>query len=334
MNISKPLLIRLSAGIGVLCLLFTINFWSTVSDDTHVEPQDVLIASGSSSLAIAAQLEKAEVVSSSRYFRWLTRVRGDEKTLKPGLYHFEGELDMYDVLDILKKGQVQQFKVTIPEGLRTDEMLNLLSTRTASPLQDWQGALLNIVKDTEYEGMFLPETYIYSKPINPQNILQQMWDARAAVEANIAKDKKWSEAEITRNRIMASIVEKETALPRERIWVSAVIHNRIRKRMRLQMDPTVIYGLYRTQGNFSGNLQRKDLKADTPWNTYTRRDLPQTPICNPGAESLRAAAYPADVEYLYFVADGTGGHAFASTLEEHNKNVRQWIKIERKNNRK
>lgn len=299
----------------------------------NVSPQDVQIPNGASSTKIARILEAKGIISSVTIFAWYTRLSEQASQLKPGLYHFEGKLNMTVVLDILTKGKVLQFKVTIPEGLRTDEMLSLLSNRTKTPLSDWQTALENIVGDGEFEGLFLPETYLYSKPIKPQQMLQQMFDARKKVEDQLAQELGWDATQIKRNRIMASIVEKETALPKERVWVSAAIHNRLKKNMRLQMDPTVIYGMYRTQGSFNGNIRRKDLRADTLWNTYTRNDIPPTPICNPGAESLRAAAYPADVDYLYFVADGTGGHAFAATLEQHNANVRKWIRIERKMNR-
>jgi UPF0755 protein len=237
-------------------------------------------------------------------------------------------------LAVLTKGNVLQFKITVPEGLRIDEMLLLLSQRTQTDLKDWQKALKNIVQDKEAEGLFLPETYLYTKPINPKSMLQQMYSAREKVESLLTKELGWNSEQVKRNRIMASIIEKETALAHERVWVSAAIHNRLRRHMALQMDPTVIYGIYRTKSAFSGNIRREDLRADTPWNTYTRKDLPITPIANPGAESLRAAAYPADVDYLYFVADGTGGHAFASTLAEHNANVRKWIRIERKANKK
>ncbi|WP_038247574.1 endolytic transglycosylase MltG [Ghiorsea bivora] len=295
-----------------------------------VAAQDIQIPNGASSKSIARILETNGIISSATLFAWYTRLSDQASKLKPGLYHFEGALNMPYVLNILTQGKVLQFKVTIPEGLRTDEMLHLLAKKTQTPLQNWQNALQSIVGTGEYEGLFLPETYVYNKPIKPESILQQMYDARAKIEGKLAQELDWNEAQIKRNRIIASIVEKETALAKERVWVSAAIHNRLRKNMRLQMDPTVIYGMYRTQGTFDGNIRRKDLRADTPWNTYTRNGLPPTPICNPGAESLRAAAYPADVDYLYFVADGTGGHAFASTLEEHNANVRKWIRIERK----
>ncbi len=321
------LVVFLSAAIGSFVI------WSSVHNQYDVGSQDISIPSGASSKTIARILEKENIISSAFTFAWLTRFSGEASKLKPGLYHFEGQLNMLDVLNVLTKGDVLQFRVTIPEGLRTDEMLFLLSQKTNTPLSDWQEALNRVVDDTEYEGLFLPETYQYTKPISPTKVLQQMYDAREKVEATLAQELNWSSEQIKRNRIMASIVEKETALPKERVWVSAAIHNRLKKHMALQMDPTVIYGIYRTTGTFSGNIRRKDLRKDTPWNTYTRKTLPITPICNPGAESLRAAAYPADVDYLYFVADGTGGHAFASTLAEHNANVRKWIRIERNMNK-
>lgn len=332
MNISKTKVIKLAAVFFIVFIISTIYLWSIIYTQKTVPTHDLLISSGSSSFTIALQLEHSGIITSARTFRWLARITGDDAALKSGLYRFNGQLNMLDVLKILKDGSLQQFKITIPEGLRIDEMLLLLAKATEVPLPTWRHALDQITHGDESEGMFLPETYIYSKPVNPYTILKQMFDARANIEATLRKEMGWSAAQIERNRTIASIVEKETALPHERVWVSAVIHNRIRLGMRLQMDPTVIYGLYRSQGSFSGNLRRKDLKTDSPWNTYTRRGLPISPICNPGENSLRAAAYPANVEYLYFVANGTGGHAFASTLKEHNENVKKWIKIERKAN--
>ena len=311
----------------------TLFIQTKINQLQKVSAQDIQIPNGASSKSIARILEANGIISSATIFAWYTRLSDQASKLKPGLYHFEGTLNMPYVLNILTQGKVIQFKVTIPEGLRTDEMLRLLAKKTQTPLQDWQKSLKSVVGTAEYEGLFLPETYVYNKPIQTKVILQQMYDARAKVEDQLAQELALSQEQIKRNRIIASIVEKETALAKERVWVSAAIHNRLRKNMRLQMDPTVIYGMYRTQGTFDGNIRRKDLRADTPWNTYTRSSLPPTPICNPGAESLRAAAYPANVDYLYFVADGTGGHAFASTLEEHNANVRKWVRIEKKANR-
>ncbi len=317
--------------VSLALLISLILYLAYVIQSQHIIPeQELEIANGASSKAIAFTLKEHNIITSKFIFNGLTRLSGSAVQLKPGLYHFSGELNMLDVLKKLKKGDVLQFKVTIPEGLRTDEMLALLASKTQTPLADWQKALTHFTGGDINEGLFLPETYQYSKPINAKALLQQMFDARLRIEDDIAQALFWDEDQILRNRIMASIVEKETALAHERVWVSAAIHNRLKLRMPLQMDPTVIYGIYRIQGAFSGNITRKDLKTDTPWNTYTNRGLPPTPICNPGAESLRAAAFPADVDYLYFVADGTGGHAFASSLEEHNANVRKWMNIERK----
>ncbi len=331
---SKKVGIKVFAIILLLALVLTWYAWVLLQQKYDIASQTIEIPNGVSSKSIAKLLEKEKLISSAFAFAWWTRLSGKASQLKPGLYHIQGKLNTLDIVDILTQGDVLQFKVTVPEGLRTDEMLALLSNKTNSPLHAWQQALNDIVGEQEYEGLFLPETYLYSKPINPKKVLQQMYNAREKVEAALAQELHWDSKQIKRNRIMASIVEKETALPKERVWVSAAIHNRLKKHMALQMDPTVIYGLYRTKGSFNGNIRRKDLRTNTPWNTYTNKGLPPTPICNPGAESLHAAAYPADVDYLYFVADGTGGHAFASTLAEHNANVRKWIRIERKMNRK
>ncbi|MDQ6989098.1 MAG: endolytic transglycosylase MltG [Mariprofundaceae bacterium] len=319
---------------GVLCcmmliLVLAVYGWQVTQQTLLLQQQQVLIPAGSSSVSIGQRLAQQQVISSAQHFRWLTRLTAKATSLKPGLYIFEGELSMWDVLNIISKGEVQQFKVTIPEGLRCTEMIQLLAKRTQTEVKQWQEALLEFGDIQDIEGLFLPETYQYTQPISAKRVLQQMHRARAQVEADLAAELGWSEVQIRANRIMASIIEKETALPHERVWVSAAIHNRLRLGMPLQMDPTVIYGIYRTQGSFSGNLRRQDLRSDSPWNTYTRSGLPLSPIANPGAASLRAAAYPADVDYLYFVADGTGGHAFAATLAQHNANVRQWIQIER-----
>ncbi|NOR73386.1 MAG: endolytic transglycosylase MltG, partial [Mariprofundaceae bacterium] len=227
------------------------------------------------------------------------------------------------------RGEVIHFQVTVPEGLRTHDVLELVAEKTGSSLKGWRLALEDLLPDQEWEGKLLPETYSYSKPVVPIALLEQMITAQRRVIASLTTN----QLDAERLRIIASIIEKETGLDAERALVSAAIRNRIERGMPLQMDPTVIYGIWRKSGSFSGNIRRKDLADDTPWNSYTRRGLPPTPICNPGAASLRAAAAPADVSYLYFVADGTGGHAFASTHEEHQANVKEWIRIERQQNR-
>jgi UPF0755 protein len=294
-----------------------------------IAPVDVVIDAGSASSHIAHKLVASGVIDSGWQFKLLVRATGKSGSLKVGQYHFEGRLSLWDVIKKIETGEVTRFQVTVPEGLRTMDILALLAERTGTEEKQWRLAAEAVLQNEEWEGKLLPETYTYSKPVDPKAILNQMIEAQQRLLASITTDSLDAE----RLRIIASIIEKETRVDAERPLVSAAIRNRIEKGMPLQMDPTVIYGIWRRDGTFSGNIRRKDLAADTPWNSYTRRGLPPTPICNPGAASLRAAANPADVTYLYFVADGTGGHAFATTHEEHQANVQKWIKIERERNR-
>jgi len=288
-------------------------------------PQLLLITPGSSTQGIARQLEGAGVIRSALMFRLLARVRGDALELQSGEYRFTASASLQQVMRRLRHGDVLLHRVTVPEGLRSDEALVLLAGQTGTSLALWQETFRRMIGSGEGEGVLLPETYTYRQPVDAHAILLDMIRAQHELMQTLAPA--WQDAQGL--RVVASIIEKETALDKERPLIAAVIRNRLEQHMALQMDPTVIYGLWRMDGNFSGNLRKGDLQRDTPWNSYRRKGLPPTPICNPGAASLRAAAMPSDESYLYFVADGSGGHAFASTLEEHNANVRRWMKVER-----
>jgi len=315
---------------GVVLLMTALIVTVKINSSHDVKPVDVVIVSGDASSSIARKLEEAGVIDSRWPFKLLVRLTGKAGVLKLGLYHFEGEMSTADVLEKIESGSVMRFRVTVPEGLRTLDILKLLAEQTATDEKTWRLAAEELMNGEEWEGRLLPETYTYAKPVDAKMVLSQMISAQQSIVNSIAL----TPEEANRLRIIASIIEKETSLDRERPLVSAAIHNRLEKGMALQMDPTVIYGIWRRDGDFSGNIHRKDLRTDTPWNSYTRKGLPPTPICNPGAASLRAAAAPADVDYLYFVADGSGGHAFAATHEEHQANVQKWIRIERERNRK
>ncbi|GAV20387.1 hypothetical protein MMIC_P1352 [Mariprofundus micogutta] len=324
----KKLVIFSIVGLLLLMLPFVWVFWQASADVALLTPVEISVPKGASTIKIGRLLHAEGVITSPLAFRLAVRLKGVGAGLHSGLYRFEEPANIHTIISRLESGDVMSFSVTLPEGLRTDEMLAILAHKTDVKLPQWQAALKALLPG-EVEGRLLPETYQYSKPIEPKRLLQSMIDAQkkelAALSADVSQQ--------DRLRIMASIIEKETMLDHERPLVSAAIHNRLKKGMPLQMDPTVIYGIWRSKGSFSGNIHRKDLTTDTLWNTYTRRGLPPTPIGNPGAASLRAAATPADVDYLYFVADGTGGHKFAATLAEHQANVKQWIKIEKKMNR-
>jgi len=293
-----------------------------------VQPKGVVevhIPAGISGKGIGQRLKQAGVIRSALAFRILSTMSGTSASLQSGYYRFATAANLWQVLERMKSGDAIFYRVTVPEGLRTDEVLKLLAKETGTGITAWNSALHKLLGDAATEGRLLPETYTYRRPARPIAILTRMIQGQESVIKQASLD--WLDANSL--RIVASIVEKETALHSERPWVAAVIRNRLEKHMALQMDPTVIYGLWKVDGVFSGNLHKADMKRDTPWNTYTRKGLPPTPICNPGKASLLAAAHPAAVGYLYFVANGTGGHAFASTLAEHEKNVRRWLKLER-----
>jgi len=289
-------------------------------------PVEVEISKGMSSTEIAHMLKSRGVIRSAFGFRLLTRALGMAEKLQSGQYRFEQAVDLWDVLQRLKQGDVVLNHITVPEGLRTDEVFELLAAGTNIPASHWRQALQKIVAGGEVEGKLLPETYTYRMPLQPGKLLRQMWQENRKLVSELVP------AWLPDRQLLvaASIIEKETSKASERPLVAAVIRNRLQRHMALQMDTTVIYGLWREDGHFSGNLRKADMQRDTPWNTYTRKGLPPTPICNPGAASLRAAARPARVDYLYFVADGSGGHVFSSSLEEHRTNVRQWLAIEQK----
>ncbi|MFQ5582107.1 MAG: endolytic transglycosylase MltG [Mariprofundaceae bacterium] len=317
----------------LLAVLFLVGIgfvWQqTVTDMVPDQAMEVVIPKGASSKRIAQELKDAGVIRSAAVFRMLARLTGKASALQSGYYYFEQPADMWQVLDRIHRGDVRQFHITVPEGLRTDEVLVLLAQQTGIAQSNWQEQMTALVGSEKREGYLLPETYTYEKPLRPRRLLAQMIESQQTLLAELTAGNAEDRVDISRLRIIASIVEKETSVDAERPLIAAVIYNRLKRRMALQMDPTVIYGLWRTDGSFSGNIRKADLKRDTPWNTYTRKGLPPTPICNPGAASLRAAMNPADVDYLYFVADGSGGHAFAGTHAEHEANVRRWIRIER-----
>ncbi len=316
---------RLAAWVFVLAALGWV-VWIAFWPREIAPPRTLMLPKGADAHAIGRMLAHAGVVPSAAGFVWTARMFGLAEHLQAGEYRFAGRMSTLDVARKIAQGKVVLHRITIPEGLTTAEMLRLLAAKTGISLARWQAALKALFPHEDPEGRFLPETYTYARPLDPKHLLATMAHAQdALLDRLVGADAKRRRVV----RIVASIVEKETALARERPIVASVIYNRLARGMRLEMDPTVIYGIIRTRGRFDGNLRRRDLTTDTPWNTYTRKGLPPTPICNPGRASLRAAAHPAHTDYLYFVANGTGGHAFARTYEEHERNVRRWIAIER-----
>lgn len=282
-----------------------------------VAPRTVIIESGQGVIEIAQHLQAEGVIASPLLFRAAARLRGIGGSLRAGEYAFPAAISLEDVLRYLLEGETVVRRLTVPEGWTVDAVIALL--------RDTEG-LDGTLAATPPEGSILPDTYHYSYGDARQAVLDRMTEAMDRYLAD-AWEQRAADLPLETPRqalTLASIVEKETALPEERPLVAAVFVNRLRRGMKLQADPTVVYGLEREQGPLDRPLTRRDLRIDTPYNTYVIEGLPPGPIANPGREAIRAVLNPADSDYLYFVADGKGGHAFARTLEEHNKNVAEW----------
>lgn len=280
-------------------------------------PRTVIVESGSAVTDIAQRLEAEGVIASPLMFRAAVRLRGIGGALQAGEYRFPAAISLEEVLRHLTEGKTVVRRLTVPEGWTVAAVIELLRDTDA---------LDGTLEVVPAEGSILPDTYHFSLGDDRQALLDRM---TAAMRRYLAEA--WEQRadglplETPREAlILASIVEKETALVEERPLVAAVFINRLRRGMKLQADPTVVYGLERGRGPLDRPLTRGDLRTETPYNTYLIERLPPGPIANPGREAIRAVLNPAESDYLYFVADGTGGHAFARTLAEHNKNVAEW----------
>jgi len=299
-------------------------------------PRDGLlfeVAPGTPLARVTRDLAERGVLGSPKLLEWFGRLRGDATRLHAGEYELRPGLTPLGLLDQLGRGEVYLHQLTVIEGWRFQDFLTSLranpaviaSERTAEEIMAALG-----MPGVHPEGQFLPDTYVFPKGTEELEVLR--W-AHAALERKLGEA--WAErsAETVLETpydalILASIVEKETALASERRLISGVFQERLKRRMRLQTDPTVIYGL---GADFDGNLRRRDLDADTPYNTYTRRGLPPTPIALPSTASIAAATNPEMTGALYFVATGLPdrSHRFSRTLEEHNQAVREFLDRQR-----
>ena len=288
------------------------------------EPTIVTVEPGDGLNRISDRLLEAGVIAQPYFFRLQAYVDGVSRQLTAGEYAFDAGTPLIAVLSKLVRHDVLLHSLTIPEGWSSVQVLaeiNGSELLTGPPVA------------TLSEGVVLPETYVFPRGKRRSDLIVSMAEGQRQL-----LDQLWLDRDdgLPLNSpeeavILASIVERETAVPSERGLVASVFLNRLRRGMRLQSDPTVIYGM--AEGApFERAITRSDLRGDTPYNTYVIDRLPPGPICHPGADSLRAVLKPEVSDYLYFVADGTGGHAFARTLAEHNRNVANWRRIRDRGN--
>ncbi|MCK4704083.1 MAG: endolytic transglycosylase MltG [Gammaproteobacteria bacterium] len=314
--------------VAVILLAFILITKQTMATPNALsESQIIEIKPGATIRSLAVQLEQHNLVKCPKLLILWTRLNGDAKRIQVGEYIVQPATTLSALMDDITSGRVRQYSLKLLEGWTFKEFMQAINSHDAikHELTDLsQKEILERlkIKHEHPEGLFFPETYNIHKNISDIDVLKRayaltkktlhdLWDGR---DQGLPFETPYEAL------ILASIVEKESAVEEERTLIAGVFINRLRKNMRLQTDPTVIYGM---GDNYKGDIRFRDLRNDTPYNTYTRGGLPPTPIAMPGLGAIKAVMHPAKTDYLYFVAfsDNSGRHKFSSTLEEHNKAV-------------
>jgi UPF0755 protein len=296
---------------------------------TPENPVELQIENGTAFNTVANRLETSGLISSARMFNLLARLRGDLGNIQAGDYDFSQAATPVEVLDRLVRGDVRRIQFTIPEGFTLRQIGERLAAQEIASLEEFMTLAENKdflsrhkIEATSLEGYLFPETYTVSSRIKLSKMIETMLNQ---LDRQLTPELLKAAAEKGLNRhqllTLASIVQKEAGNDAEMPIIAAVFLNRLRKNIRLQADPTVIYGL---GDDFQGNITKAHLRQPTPYNTYTIRGLPPGPIASPGLKALQAAAFPADVNFIYFVARGDGTHSFSVTLKEHNRAVQRF----------
>ena len=327
MKIVRTSLLAGALGIALSAGLFYYGIFYALPPERPL-PAEVRVEQGDSLATVARKLSEQKIVSNGFLFSLWARLRGAEKKIHQGLYRFDAPVPPHEVLDRLVSGKGVYLIVTIPEGLTVREIATLLENMGIASKEKFLAAAADPnllaalgLQDKGIEGYLFPSTYHFVPATSERDMILAMAEQFRKVSLPLllrgSNDHKLTPHQIL---TLASIIEKETGVESERPLVSAVFHNRLKRQMALQSDPTVIYGIK----NFNGNLTRKDLSEPTPYNTYRIVALPPGPICNPGLSSIRAALQPADVSYLYFVSKNDGTHLFSDTIEAHNQAVKTY----------
>jgi UPF0755 protein len=328
----------LSSGLLLLFFIFVLYWLLFIPPSRTASTKLIFIKKGTHLKKVSEVLEREGIIKNSQFFVLLATILGKKKKVKAGEYEFHTPMFPLEVLDALVKGQAKYPLVTIPEGYTLYQVGQLLEDLD---LLDKKGFLQKATSSTfinaiglsqlagkTLEGYLFPDTYHLFREMDPEEVIKRMVTRFKKVFGPDLVDRA-SELGISEKEavILASIIEKETALPEEKPLISAVFHNRLKKKIPLQSDPTVIYGIK----DFNGNLTKEDLMRFSPYNTYLFAGLPPSPICNPGKDSLLAALDPAPVPYLYFVSKNDGSHFFSSDIEDHNRAVWRYQKNIKKN---
>lgn len=331
---------KIVISIVVLALVAGLLFWESLlslmiappkSSQALSQPAIIEVPKGATLAAVSYELAEKGLIRSPRLFRLYARLKGESHGLKMGEYEIPVSANPKAILDILTSGKSKLYSVTFPEGANIFEVASALDkTGHYSGLE-----FLKKVRDPKYarqllgedapslEGYLFPETYNYTKYTTLDGLIRAMVNRFQAVFNEISQD---YDGPFSRHQIvtLASVIEKETGAPEERALISSVFHNRLKKGMRIQSDPTIIYGYWVETGEPLKNIRKSDILRATPYNTYTVKALPAGPVANPGAEALRAAMFPANSDYLYFVSRNDGTHIFTTNYKDHQRAVRDF----------
>jgi UPF0755 protein len=325
-------------ALGFFCLFLFLIYWFLFSPPSGpLMTKSIMIKKGSSLKKVSIMLKQDGIIRDANFFVRMATFLGKKREVKAGEYEFNTRMHPWEVLNILARGQTKPCLVTVVEGFTLSQIAQLLDDleivekkgfleKTSSPALIISLGLpysATSKLSSSLEGYLFPNTYHLLREMNSEEIIQMMVQQFKKV-FNDDWIRRASQLDMSLREVvtLASIIEKEASLPEEKPFISAVFHNRLKKKIPLQSDPTVIYGIK----NFNGNLTRVDLQKPSPYNTYLNSGLPPTPICNPGKDSLFAALHPSSVPYLYFVSKNDRSHYFSSTIEEHNQAVWKYQK--------
>jgi len=332
----KKLLVSIIIAVFVVVVLFAVNFYSYCITPYRSTPVDIIvnIPEGASFKKVFELLAEHNIIRKSVRFTLLAKLKNAEHKIKSGEYCMTMPLSPLDVLDKLVRGEVITYSVTIPEGKDIFDVARIMET---AGLGSFAGNLEKMrdpafirsagLEQESLEGFLFPDTYRFSRQTVPETILKKMVARhKAVVDREIIRQAEKTGLSLREVITLASLVEKETAQRSEKRLIAAVFLNRLKKGMRLECDPTVIYGIKQEMPGFNRRLRTKHLRKKTPYNTYRIYGLPKGPICNPGLESIKAVLNPAKTDYLYFVSKNNGFHQFSKTLKAHNRAVHEYQK--------
>ena len=333
MRNTKQLLLSVVLAIGLIGITSLYHIFDARPVKAVHEPIQIIIQEGATLTKIASQLEDAGVVRSSRGFTLAAKLLNRTRSIYPGVYTLERGMSNTEAIDALSHAKAVEISVTIPEGLRSDEIVGLLSRELS--LDSLQ--LTKLLTDstllaiagagfTHLEGTLFPETYRFLESSTEYMVMHKLVSQfRSKITTGMLVRAETLGFDLYKLITFASLVEKETARDDERRLVSSVYHNRLKTDMLMNCDPTIIYMLVQ-RGEWDGNIKRRHFSIDDPYNSYMYKGLPPGPIANPGLASIEASLDPEESDYLYFVGknDGTGAHAFSKTLRSHNNKVNRY----------